>query len=381
MSQVVLAGGGLANCLIAWRLSALRPELDLRLVEAGPTLGGNHTWSFHGSDLTPEQRAWMAPLVEYSWPAHEVAFPQRRRRLAGSYHTLGSGHLDRVVGGRLGARVIREARVAALAPDCVRLADGREYPATLVVDGRGATGLESMQLAWQKFLGQIVELEVPHGLTVPLLMDATVPQHDGYRFVYLLPFGARRLLIEDTYYSDGPDLAPATLRARIDDYLAGRGWPVARIEREETGVLPIVLDGDIDEFWARAADGVPRAGMRAGLFHGTTGYSLPQAAALADLVAGLPRLDSASVAAAIQAHSRRHWRSQAFFRLLNRLLFRAAPPAERWRVLQHFYRLPEPLVGRFYAGRLRAADPLRILSGKPPVSLLRALRVLAGGTR
>lgn len=381
MSQVVLAGGGLANCLIAWRLAALRPDLDLRVVEAGPALGGNHTWSFHGSDLTPEQRVWIAPLVEYSWPAHEVAFPQRHRRLAGSYHSLGSGHLDRVVSERLGPRVIRNARVADLAPDCVRLADGTEYPASLVIDGRGAAGLGTMQLAWQKFLGQIVELEAPHGLSVPLLMDATVPQHDGYRFVYLLPFGARRLLVEDTYYSDGPELSPATLRARIGDYLAGRGWAVARIEREETGVLPIVLDGDIDEFWAQAGDAVPRAGMRAGLFHGTTGYSLPQAVALADLVAGLPRLDSASVAQVIRAHSRRHWRSQGFFRLLNRLLFRAAPPGERWRVLQHFYRLPEPLIDRFYAGRLRATDPLRILSGRPPVSLVQALRVLAGATR
>jgi lycopene beta-cyclase len=381
MSQVVLAGGGLANCLIGWRLAGLRPDLDLLLVEAGPALGGNHTWSFHGSDLTPAQHDWIAPLVEHSWPAHEVAFPQRRRRLAGSYHTLRSGHLDRVVSARLGARVVLNAQVATLAPDCVRLADGREFTATLVIDGRGAAGLEAMELAWQKFLGQIVELEAPHGLSVPLLMDATVPQHDGYRFVYLLPFDARRLLIEDTYYSDGPELAPETLRARITDYLAGRGWAVARIEHEETGVLPIVLDGDIDEFWSGASDGVPRAGMRAGLFHGTTGYSLPQAVALADLVAGLPRLDSASVGQAIRAHSRRHWHSQGFFRLLNRLLFRAAPPAERWRVLQHFYRLPEPLVGRFYAGRLRATDPLRILSGRPPVPLLRALRVLAGAAR
>ena len=146
-------------------------------------------------------------------------------------------------------------------------------------------------------------------------------------------------------------------------------------------MLPIVLDGDIDKFWAQAGDGVPRAGMRAGLFHGTTGYSLPQAVALADLVAGLPRLDSATVAAVIRAHSRRHWNSQGFFRLLNRLLFRAATPGERWRVLQHFYRLPGPLIDRFYAGRLRATDPLRILSGRPPVSLLRALRVLAGAAR
>ncbi|MCB1597456.1 MAG: NAD(P)-binding protein, partial [Gammaproteobacteria bacterium] len=46
-SDVLLVGGGLANCLIALRLHALRPDLRVTLLEAGPAPGGNHTWSFH----------------------------------------------------------------------------------------------------------------------------------------------------------------------------------------------------------------------------------------------------------------------------------------------------------------------------------------------
>ena len=42
--------------------------------------------------------------------------------------------------------------------------------------------------------------------------------------------------------------------------------------REECGSLPIPLGGDIGAFWR---DDVVRLGMRAGLFHPTTGYSLP----------------------------------------------------------------------------------------------------------
>jgi lycopene beta-cyclase len=55
--DVALVGGGLANSLLAYRLRELRPELDLVVVERGPELGGNHTWSFHDSDLSPTQRA------------------------------------------------------------------------------------------------------------------------------------------------------------------------------------------------------------------------------------------------------------------------------------------------------------------------------------
>lgn len=46
-------------------------------------------------------------------------------------------------------------------------------------------------------------------------------------------------------------------------------------------------------------------------------------------------------------------------------------------MLQHFYRLPDDLVGRFYAGRSTALDKLRILSGRPPVPIGAALKALA----
>jgi lycopene beta-cyclase len=42
-------------------------------------------------------------------------------------------------------------------------------------------------------------------------------------------------------------------------------------------------------------------------------------------------------------------------------------------VLEHFYRLPQEVIARFYSARLTALDKLRILSGKPPVPIGRAL--------
>ena len=53
--RVVSVGGGLANSLIAYRLAQTRPELEPLIVEA-ERLGGNHTWCFHATDLTPAQR-------------------------------------------------------------------------------------------------------------------------------------------------------------------------------------------------------------------------------------------------------------------------------------------------------------------------------------
>ena len=59
------------------------------------------------------------------------------------------------------------------------------------------------------------------------------------------------------------------------------------------------------------------------------------------------------------------------------MLFRAAEPDERYRIFQRFYRLSPRLVARFYAGRSTAADKLRLLFGRPPVPLGRAIAALA----
>lgn len=378
--DLVLAGGGLANCLIAWRLRQLRPEIELLLVEAGARLGGSHVWSFHGSDLTPAQLDWIGPLIERSWPRHEVRFPALERRLHGSYHTLTSTRLDRMLTASLGDRVVRNARVGELGPRGARLADGSRLEAGAVIDGRGAEASPALNIGFQKFVGLHVELAEPADLAGPILMDATVEQRDGFRFLYTLPFTEHRLLIEDTRYSDGPAIDRGEMRRGIERYARRQGWRIRRVIDEEEGSLPIVLDGDIGEFWRQAVPGLPRSGMRAALFHPTTGYSLPEAVRLADEIAALETLDSADLDRRIRRRSMALWRRGGFFRLLNRMLFRAAEPERRYRVLERFYRLPEPLIRRFYAGRPGLVDRARILTGRPPVPLGRALACMLPGS-
>ena len=65
--DVILAGGGLANGLIALRLLQRQPDIRILMIESGPRPGGNHTWSFHESDLTAAQLAEIAPLIAHRW--------------------------------------------------------------------------------------------------------------------------------------------------------------------------------------------------------------------------------------------------------------------------------------------------------------------------
>jgi lycopene beta-cyclase len=371
-ADLLLLGGGLANGLIAWRLRLQRPDIRILVLEAGDTLGGNHTWSFHAGDLTPAQHEWLAPLVEHRWSGHSVRFPCGVRSLQGGYASIPSSRFHAVLHAELGAALRFGVAAEPVGPTQVRLADGTLLHAGAVIDGRGMPP-PGLRLGWQKFIGHELQLRAPHGLSGPVLMDATVPQRDGYRFVYTLPLDAQRVLVEDTYYADGGVLDDERVRADLAAYVRAQGWETQHLVREERGVLPVVLDGDPRVGWA-SAGGVPRSGLAAGLFHPTTGYALPDAVRLAELVCGLPDLSAPALFRAVRAHALAQWRGQRFFRLLNRMLFEAAAPTERWRVLQRFYQRPEPLIARFYAGRLTWADQLRIVSGRPPVPVAAALQ-------
>jgi len=375
-AELVLVGGGLANGLIAHRILTENPDFPLLIIERDATLGGNHTWSFHDSDLTPDQRAWLQPLVAQSWPRHELRFPSLRRVMEGGYNSITSDRLHEVVGGVLGDRALLDAEVDEVTPTRVRLVGGETIEARAVIDGRGDPGGNHLEIGYQKFVGLFVRLAADHGLDDPILMDATVEQRDGYRFVYTLPFSDRDLLIEDTYYSNGPRIDREELSRGIQSYAATQGWPIAEVTGEESGVLPIVYGGDIDAYWEAGPPGVARSGMRGAFFQPTTGYSLPDAVALADVVAANCELDGAALFQLTRERSMNHWRSTGYYRLLNRMLFCAAEPDQRYRIFERFYGLSDPLIRRFYAGRLKWTDKVRVLTGKPPVPITRAMRCL-----
>ncbi len=372
--DLLLAGGGLANGLIAYRLAQKRPEVSFRLVEGGARLGGRHTWSFFETDLGP-QADWIDPFVSRSWDRYEVRFPRRRRQLACGYRSISSERFHDVLTAALGERVRTSAPIASLGAQTAILETGERLDAALTLDGRGPGAMPDLVLGYQKFVGQTVRLNAGHGLAGPIIMDATVDQKDGYRFLYVLPWDADTLLIEDTRYTDGDALDRDDMRRGIADYAAAQGWAIDAVLAEEQGVLPVALDGDIQAHWRRAG-GLTLTGLRAALFHPTTGYSLPDAVALAEAICDLEVIDAASVSALVRARSIRLWRERGFFRLLNRMLFRAARPGERYRVLERFYGLAEPLIGRFYAANLTGLDKLRLVSGKPPVPVGAAVKCL-----
>jgi len=372
--DLIILGAGLSGGLAVLALKAAHPGLDIALVEPG-AIGGNHLWSFFETDVAAADLPLIEPLIGHCWGDHEVSFPAYCRQLPMPYRTIESEALAQAVRAVLPEARIFTASAVEVAHNNVRLDNGALLWGRTVLDTRGLSAEPAgLRCGWQKFVGQSLTIPAGHGLDRPVVMNACVDQADGYRFLYCLPFSPTELFVEDTYYSNSPDLDPVELERRIAAYADARGWQLSATGRRESGVLPVVMGGDFDRFWP-ATDRVARGGVRAGLFHPLTSYSLSDAVRFASWLAREAPLD-ARLGVATREYARRHWRRGRFDRLLARMLLRAADPPRRYRVLEHFYRLPSPLIARFYAGHSTLADRIRILAGKPPVAVGRAIAAM-----
>jgi lycopene beta-cyclase len=365
----LLVSGGLQSALIALALLQREPTPSIALVEREPSLGGNHTWCFHASDVPATARAWLELLVVQRWPAYDIIFPELRRTLVQPYAAISSQRLDAVVRESLeyarGCSIFLGCEVAHVEARAVTLVDGRCISARTVIDARGPAPGPSFGTGYQKFVGLEVRLERASSIARPIIMDLRTDQSQGLHFVYVLPFEPDRLLVEDTLFSESPVLDRAAMRRAALAYLEDAGLAVREVLREEAAVLLMPWASH----WPEAADGAPLlGGVRGGWYHPGTGYSLPLAVRLASVVA---HQSPDRLAAAVDDLRRRAEQQARFVRSLNWMFFRAVRPELRWRVMQRFYRLPDALISRYYALELSALDQARILAAGRPWRELR----------
>jgi len=411
----IIIGGGLQGGLLTLAIKYHRPKATILLIERDRKVGGNHTWSFHPRDVPTVARPWIEPLVTSRWQSYFVRFPGFERRVNLSYATISSDVFAAIVTesfrelqtrelqtigyqetsadvcysrGSIGndersratasnpstqwssdqveSRLLTETDIEFIDEKSVRTADGVTFEGKVVIDCRGPSRLRSHAATdggFQKFYGFEIELDKDWPESYPVLMDACQDQSNGFRFIYTLPFSNRRVLVEDTQFSDDSSIDRAECLRNVQAFVRGKTDAAWSIVREETGCLPMPLTkASIPQ-----ADLPLRGGYAGGWFHAATGYSFPLAVRYANAVAAVGPERAVEAVVALVAENQ----SQAkFARLLNRLLFRLVKPSKRWGIFRRFYRvLSDETISRFYAHRFTKKDAFRIVVGRPPAGL------------
>lgn len=375
--DLVIVGGGLAGCLLLQALQHRHPHLKYLLIEQSDHVGGNHNWSFHDADLSEACKSWFLPLISHSWNGYEVSFPDYSRTFQNRYHCLTSDDLSKHVQASSEKYLLLHESVTDIkkGDNCeITLSSGRKICTETVILAKGWDSKEQ-PTAWQKFVGMQIELNEPHGLDHVLLIDARVPQIDGFRFFYLLPWSETRLLIEDTYYSSHTVLKVERIEQEVLHYLEQKKWHIKKVESKSHGMLPLMMNRPRGQ---KNKD-FPKIGAASGFFHPITGYTVPTLLRQIDAITEKSNLTMPSIMRALAQVEEDSKTRLRYYWLMNRLMFKAATPTERYRILSHFYKMPEPLIQRFYAGNTNLFDQLRMLAGKPPVPLKKAFQVFREG--
>ena len=380
--KFVVVGAGLSGLILAWRCLSSNPNVSVIIIDSNHIIGGDHTWSFNINDIESSLHEWIEPFIAHTWEKYDVKFKGYSRRLNIPYCTGNSNSLRACVepfikSGRL--KLILDTEVIKLTSFDVTILSGEKLTGDYIFDARGFTFDDNIKLGIQKFYGKTIETVKPHNLKYPIIMDATVAQNDGYRFIYCLPFSKNKILIEDTYYSDGLNFDQDKYNKRIDKYIEANDWTEHKVIRVEKGILPITLavDSKLIEKRSLKYKEPIKIGMRGNFYHPVTGYSFPDSVRLASKISKTINSSDKNKRLNLDLEIRKYklllYRRDRYFRLLNRLLFKASLPSKRHLVLQRFYTLSESLIKRFYEGNLHKKDKLRILIGKPPVPVLKAL--------
>lgn len=247
-------------------------------------------------DPAPDRRwtstygAWTDELDPAAPVAVQLDEPEawttRRHALGRAYSVLDTARLQASLS--LDGVEVRRARAMDVGAGAVTTADGERLRARLVLDARGAAVAGRVQ---QVAHGVVVDRSAAETVldgAEALFMDwRPLPDVDpraAPTFLYALPLDADRVLLEETCLAGRPAPSGAELRRRLVGRLNGHGVRLRGDEPVER--VRFALDTPLPSAeWRGGVPAAPRLGAAAPLVHPATGYSVATSLALAPSVA------------------------------------------------------------------------------------------------
>jgi lycopene beta-cyclase len=283
--EFVILGAGCSGLSLCYYLLERGVDASILVLDRKRTFQDDRTWCFWDVEPTPftqfaikEWRSWDFLSAGRSVTQTTNRYPYKCLTGRDFYeHTLARLAESPNVTLRLGEEVggcteeNGEVRVET---------SGGTLRSRQVFDGRGLPpGSPAFEEArrrtvWvpQKFLGLRIQTRKPVFDTERCtLMDFSVDQSRGLRFVYVLPMGEREALVENVYLSEA-DVSQAEHRAEIGVYLEiiyGLSADEYEVLGEERGYIPMTDHA----FPRRLGERIHNIGMLGGETRPSTGYT------------------------------------------------------------------------------------------------------------
>lgn len=380
----LIVGGGAGGLSLAYHL-AQEPRLAAKrvlLIEPAAKDQNDRTWSFW-----TDEPGLFDGIAAHKW--HKLAFrsPSFERVFTPknyTYLTIRGLDFYQFVHQALAARpaqfTVVRGEVATLENTATgalaRTTTGQEFLAHYAFDSRPphlARQPTKYRYLLQHFVGW--EVETDHDVfnsDVVEFMDFRGEQQQEARFMYVLPFGSRRALVEYTLFSSQP-LPKAEYEAHITDYLhttLGLTSKQYRVLAEEVGAIPMTDHPLPTQMGAH----IINLGTRAGRAKPSTGYAFQRI-----------QRHSAWLVAALAATGRPptpptgdHWQFGLFDTLLLDIMQRKGETT-RDIFTQLFQRNPVERIFRFLDEKTSWLDNLRIMNSVSALPFLRSIgQVLRG---
>jgi lycopene beta-cyclase len=356
---ILIAGGGLAGALAALAMARHRPDVPLLIVEEAETFGGAGTRAFSDAELGEDGAGLIGPERIARWPGIYLSFPGLNRNLRLDWSSLGGGDLHRAVVETLDPKQYRlGARIVAVREDALVLDGGEELKAEGAIDARGTANLSMLALLHEIRVERDYVFAAPHRVDRPVLIDATVPQDGALRFMSCVPLGENRLAVSDVMVSERiqPD---ADAGARLDAYVAARGWQGPSPGAEQVSQRPLPYGGDFAAFWRLGGARVAKLGLRGGFVHPLTGRTLGDAVANAMLLTRQRDFSGGALHDLFEAEARQAWKRREPLREVTAAIA-AARPEDRCALLASLYMLNPGTIAALNAGDLGWLDRRRV---------------------
>ena len=356
---ILIAGGGLGGALAALAMARHRPDVPLLIIEEAETFGGTGIRTFSDAELGTEGAGLIGAEAIARWPGIYLSFPGMNRNLRIDWSGFGAVDLHQALVETLDPKQYRlGTKVVAVREDALVLDGGEEIKAEGAIDARGATNLSTLELLYEARLEREYIFAAPHRVDRPVLIDANVAQNGALRFMQCVPLAEDRLVVGDIMISERiqPD---AEAGARLEAYVAARGWKATGSEGEHLQVRPLPYGGDFAAFWRLGGARVAKLGLRGGFIHPVTGRTLGDAVSNAMLLTRQHDYSAGALHDLFEAEAKQGWKGRELLRGVTAALA-GAKPDNRRELLAALYGLSPGTIAGLNADDLGWLDRMRV---------------------